>query len=127
MKADNPTFEEVEEHLKIFLKARNWGKHEPRSFAVSISLEANELLEHYQWSEDPVGNEQELADELADILLYAVQFANCYNISIPNAMLSKLKKMESKYPASDFTSSDPNELREAWRKAKKRHIKKESL
>lgn len=121
------SFEEVTFKYRSFLRDRNWGKSAPRELAISISLEANELLEHYQWSKDPVGTPSELADELADILLYAIQFADYYDIDIPTAMASKLKKNAEKYPAEDFTSTDPIELRKAWRTAKKRHIKKESL
>lgn len=121
------SFEEVILQYRSFLRERNWGKSAPRELAISISLEANELLEHYQWSKDPVGTPPELADELADILLYAIQFADCYGIDIPTAMESKLKKSAKKYPAKDFTSKDPEELRKAWRAAKKRHVKKESL
>lgn len=63
------TFEEVVAKYREFLAERDWGKQEPREFAISLSLEANELLEHYQWSNDPVGTREELADELADIML----------------------------------------------------------
>lgn len=124
----NPvTFEQVVEQYRAFLAERHWGKPEPKNFAVSISLEANELLEHYQWSDEPVGNREELADELADILLYAVQFADCYDINIPEAMVRKMIKAGKKYPAEEFASINPNEQRKAWLAAKKRHVKKESL
>lgn len=125
--AVKPTFEEVIAQYRQFLAERDWGKKEPKNFAVSISLEANELLEHYQWSDDPVGTPDELADELADIMLYAVQFADCYDIDIPAAMLRKLQKSAKKYPASDFRGKSPQDQRIAWQAAKKRHNKSESL
>lgn len=121
------TFEEVVKQYRAFLAERDWGKKEPKNFAISLSLEANELLEHYQWSEDPVGTPEELADELADILLYAVQFADCYDIDIPAAMRRKMEKAAKKYPASDFKAKAPHDQRTAWRAAKKRHVKTESL
>lgn len=116
-----PTFEEVAEKHRQFLRERNWGKKEPREFAISLSLEANELLEHYQWSDDPVGSTEELADELADIIMYAIQFADCYDIDIPAAVDSKMKKSATKYPANEFQHDSPEKMREAWRAAKKRH------
>ena len=122
-----PTFEEVVIEYRKFLAERHWGKNEPKNFAISISLEANELLEHYQWDDKPVGTPQELADELADIMLYAVQFADCYDIDIPSAMQRKMIKAGQKYPAEEFASSDPKDLRKAWLAAKKRHVKEESL
>ncbi len=124
---DAVTFEEVVERYRAFLAERHWGKKEPKNFAVSISLEASELLEHYQWTDEPVGNQEELADELADIMLYAVQFADCYDIDIPTAMQRKMVKAGKKYPAEEFASTDPKDLRKAWLAAKRRHVKKESL
>ena len=84
------TFEEVVEQYRAFLAERDWGEKQPKNYAVSISLEANELLEHYQWSDVPVGSPEELADELADILMYAVLFADCYDFDIPAAMERKM-------------------------------------
>jgi len=121
------TFEQAVTLYREFLKARNWSNGNPRDLAISISLEANELLEHYQWADTPVGTPDELADELADILLYAIQFADHYGIDIPSSLQNKMEKSAKKYPAEDFTSTDPHALREAWLTAKKRHVKKESL
>lgn len=121
------TFEEVAEQYRQFLAERNWGKNEPKNFAVSMSLEANELLEHFQWSDDSVGDKDELASELADVMMYAIQFADCYDIDIPAAVAKKIEKISAKYPADEFQHDTPEKMREAWRTAKKRHVKKESL
>lgn len=121
------TFEEAVKKYRQFLTERDWGRKEPKNYAVSLSLEANELLEHYQWSDEPVGTPEELADELADILLYAVQFADCYDIDIPVAMQRKMEKAARKYPAGDFKAKAAHDQRTAWRAAKKRHVKTESL
>ncbi|CPZ28430.1 Uncharacterised protein [Mycobacteroides abscessus] len=54
-----------------YCSERGWDKtNSSRSLAISLSLEANELLELYQWTEDPSGSVSELADELADILIW---------------------------------------------------------
>ncbi len=127
MSRAKPTFEEVVVKHRQFLAERDWGKKQPKNYAVSLSLEANELLEHYQWSDDPVGTPDELAAELADIMLYAVQFADCYDIDIPAAMQRKIEKAAQKYPASEFRGKAPHDQRTAWRAAKQRHVKEESL
>lgn len=119
------TYEEVLEKCRVFLHERKWGNKEPREFAISMSLEANELLEHFQWSDDPIGTPEELADELADILLYAIQFADCYDIDIPTAIDRKLKKAAKKYPAHEFGKDSQDAQRAAWRAAKKRYNKEE--
>ena len=122
-----PTFEEIIEKYRAFLAERDWGKKEPKNFAISISFEANELLEHFQWSDDPVGTPDELAAELADIIMYCIQFADVYNIDIPSAIAAKMKKSGEKYPAADFKGKSSREQRESWRTLKKQHVKKESL
>lgn len=127
MKQPQLTFEEVVNLYRQFLAERDWGRKEPKNYAISLSLESNELLEHFQWSDDPVGDKDELAAELADIMLYAVQFADCYDIDIPSAMIEKIQKAAKKYPATEFRGKSPGDQRTAWRAAKKRHIKTESL
>lgn len=127
MKQPQLTFEEVVNLYRQFLAERDWGRKEPKNYAVSLSLESNELLEHFQWSDDPVGDKDELAAELADIILYAVQFADCYDIDIPSAMVEKIQKAAKKYPATEFRGKSSVDQRTAWRAAKKRHIKTESL
>jgi NTP pyrophosphatase (non-canonical NTP hydrolase) len=62
----------------------------PRNLACSLSIEAAEVLEHFQWSEE-VKNRPELAGELADVLLYLMQLADVSGIDLEQAVLDKIK------------------------------------
>ena len=61
----------------------------PRNIAISLSLEAAEVLEHFQWTESALKPE-ELASELADVALYLLQLASVSNIDLEQAILTKL-------------------------------------
>jgi NTP pyrophosphatase (non-canonical NTP hydrolase) len=62
-----------------------------RNLAVSLSLEASEVLEHFQWSEN-LKDSQSFSDELADVMLYLLQLASLAGIDLEKAVLSKLEK-----------------------------------
>ncbi|MFW6017163.1 MAG: nucleotide pyrophosphohydrolase [bacterium] len=85
-----------------FRNDRNWEQfHNPKDLAISISIEANELLEIFQWetAENVVQNKiDNIRDELADILTYSILFADKLDIDIEEAILEKLAKNEKKYP-----------------------------
>ena len=117
------TFAEIGDTITEYMIARDWLKNSSRSLATSIVLEAGELLEHYQWSDTPVGSQQELGEELADIMIYAFQFAHINNIDIADAMLKKLEKTKKKYPAEAFKGKSGDEMKEAWMQAKLNHHK----
>jgi NTP pyrophosphatase (non-canonical NTP hydrolase) len=120
------SFEAISQIIWKHLEERDWHNGQARSLAVSIALEANELLEHYQWSDRPVGDKQALAEELADIFIYAFQFAQQHNIDIAEAIKQKLAKAAIKYPAKDFKGKQDTDRREAWIQAKTSY-KKEGL
>ncbi len=90
-----------------FREERDWKQyHSAKNIALSISLEAAELLEIFQWKtddeakklvNDPVQHEN-IADELSDILLYAILMANDLNINIIEAADKKIDKNAEKYP-----------------------------
>jgi len=120
------TFEEIQELIRKHLEERDWMSSPSRGLAISIVLEASELLEHYQWQDEPVGDKQALAEELADILIYAFQFALKNGIDIPAAIKQKLAKSAQKYPAEMFKGKSGKEMQAAWIDAKLQH-KKEGL
>ena len=62
-----------------------------RNLAISLSLEANEVLEHFQWTEQ-MAEQQALAEELADVGLYLLQIASLAGIDLEQAILAKLDK-----------------------------------
>lgn len=85
-----------------FRDVRNWRQfHNPKDLAISISLEASELLEVFQWksNEEVVGQKNDqLKDELADVLIYCIMLATDLNCDIDTIIAEKLKKNELKYP-----------------------------
>lgn len=85
-----------------FRDSRDWKQyHSGKDLAISISLEASELLEIYQWSKedvDRVDRKEHMQEELADILMYAVMFADYYGFDIDEIIESKLIKNLRKYP-----------------------------
>lgn len=83
-----------------FRDDRNWKQfHTPENLAKSISIEANELLELFQWSSDSEKIES-IKDELADILSYVILFSEHYGFDLDEIVLNKMKKNEIKYPIS---------------------------
>jgi len=91
--------------IKKFRDERDWMQfHDPKNMAVSIILEASELLEHFQWKTKEevekyvMQNNAEIKDEIADIALYLFELADNLGISLMSAMDEKLKKNKLKYP-----------------------------
>jgi len=96
----------ITEKIKKFRDERDWMQfHDPKNMAVSIILEASELLEHFQWkTKDEVEkyvteNKNEVKDEIADIALYLFELADNLGVNLSDAMEQKLGKNEKKYPA----------------------------
>lgn len=98
--------EQLREKILEFRDERNWQQfHNPKDLALSLSLEASELLELFQWksSEEAVEkNLDKMKDELADVLIYAILFANEIGIDIFRAMENKLEKNKINYPVKNF-------------------------
>src|SRR3972149_9728125 len=93
--------------LKInhWIAERGWERgQKPKDLAISISLEAAEILEHFQWkNEKQVAkhvkeNKEELADELADVAIYLLEMAYKTKINLVDAIENKLIKQSKKYP-----------------------------
>lgn len=89
--------EELKEEIVEFMDERDWKQfHTPENLSKSISIEAGELLEHFQWDNNfDIG---EVADELADVLTYCILMADSLNLNIDEIVLNKLKKTAKKYP-----------------------------
>lgn len=87
---------QLTDHMHAFVRAKGWYEADskrpqtPRSLAISLSLEAAEVLEHFQWGE-AVKDRDELASELADVTLYLLQLASLTGIDLEQAVLEKLK------------------------------------
>ena len=87
---------QLTEEMHRFVRSKGWYAADskrpqtPRSLAISLTLEAAEILEHFQWNEE-VKNKEELASELADVALYLLQLASIETIDLENAILKKLE------------------------------------
>lgn len=97
------TIEELRQAVRSFVHARRWQPyHTPGNLAMSISIEAAELLEHFQWQSalnTPSEEQHAVADELADILIYCLSFANACDIDISQAVFQKLEINQTRFPA----------------------------
>lgn len=94
--------EETIRNVLKFRDARNWKQfHNPKDLAISISLEAAELLEVFQWSAEDVNCEEKqdkLREELADVLIYCILMADICGLEPDEIIREKLKRNEEKYP-----------------------------
>ena len=90
-------FEEVKKEVLKFTKDRDWDQfHTPENLAKSISIEAAELLECFQWS--PEYDKKAATEELADIMNYCILMADKLGVDIEDAVMDKLRKNAAKYP-----------------------------
>lgn len=88
----------INKQIKRFVNERNWDKfHSPANLAKSISIEANELLECFQWDEQNY-NLDDVKDELADVFTYCFQLADKLNVDIYQIISDKMRKNIAKYP-----------------------------
>ena len=97
--------------VENFVKERDWSQfHSPKNISMALSIEASELMDIFKWDKDGDSkvkmsegiSRQEAIDELADIIIYAIAFANRNNIDISSAIEQKMEKNEKKYPVDKF-------------------------
>lgn len=100
------TLAELTQEMHAFVDGKGWyaadspKQQSPKNLAISLSLEAAEVLEHFQWA-DESGNSAELAGELADVALYLLQLASISGIDLEQAILDKLALNHTReWPAS---------------------------
>ena len=92
-----------------FVKERNWGQfHNPKDLAISLSLEASELLELFQWkdNDEALVNIDDMKDELADIIVYAIDFASVLGFDLNEIIRAKMKKNREKSPVEKAKNSN---------------------
>jgi len=105
------TVAELRKLIREFVAERNWEQfHTPKNLAMSISIEAAELMELFQWT-DPAESARRaavepsrtrLAEELADVLCYALSLANAADLDLSEAIRAKVQKNRAKYPTEEF-------------------------
>lgn len=100
----------VYEKIMEFRDQRNWKQyHDEKDLAVSISLEANELLENFQWksSEEALAtSRQNIKEEMADVFIYLIQMADKMDVNLEEEVIRKLEKNAKKYPVSQEREGD---------------------
>ncbi|MBP3984226.1 nucleotide pyrophosphohydrolase [Pseudoxanthomonas helianthi] len=98
--------EDLRSALRDFAAERDWDQfHSPKNLATALAVEAAEILEHFQWLTEEQSRalsgakRDEVAEELADVLLYLVRLADKLDIDLMAAASGKLLKNAAKYPA----------------------------
>jgi NTP pyrophosphatase (non-canonical NTP hydrolase) len=90
--------DQLKERIQKFNDDRDWNKfHTPSNLAKSISIEANELLECFQWN-DTDYNLDDVKEELADVMNYCIQMSQVLNLDLIDIINKKMDKTEKKYP-----------------------------
>lgn len=94
--------------LREFAHARDWDQfHAPKNLAVALSVEAAELVEHFQWLTESqsaslsVETQQQVALEMADVFIYLLRLADKLDIDLVATAWRKIELNESKYPADE--------------------------
>ena len=104
--------EQLRQRIDKFNKDRDWDQfHTPVNLAKSISIEANELLECFQWNDNEYDIES-VKEELADVMNYCIQMSQVLNVDIIDIINAKMDKTEKKYPVDKAkgVSTKYNEL-----------------
>lgn len=102
---EKTTLKELVDRLIAFRNARDWKQfHNPKDLAISLSLEAGEVLEHFQWKSKEeiekyvIENKEEIGEELADVFNWVLVLSHDLDIDIVEASEKKISQNEAKYP-----------------------------
>ena len=97
--------EDTIKRIRKFSEDRDWDQfHSPANLAKSISIEANELLECFQWSDDNY-DINEVKEELADVMVYCVDMLDKLGLDADEIINAKMDKNEAKYPVEKARGS----------------------
>ena len=104
------TVQDLKTVVEDFVEERDWAQfHSPKNLSMALAIEASELMDLFKWKTVEEAQEEmkdklleDATDELADIMIYAIAFANRNGIDIANAVTNKTEKNKSKYPADQF-------------------------
>ena len=101
------SLEELQAMIRQFVDDRDWNQfHNPKDLAISLSLEAAEVMEHFQWkspeemAEHILKSKSEVGDELADVFYWVLLLANKLDIDLVDSFKKKMDKNHAKYPIS---------------------------
>lgn len=104
------TVSEIKEKIDDFVRQRGWQAwHNALNLAISINLEASELLEIFQWCDKAEADKaargadrEHFLEELADVMIYCMELATAYDVDVAAAIEDKLRKNAVKYPAKQL-------------------------
>ena len=107
---DKTTVQDLKTVVEDFVEERDWAQfHSPKNLSMALAVEASELMDLFKWKTVEEAQEEmkdklleDAADELADIMIYSIAFANRNGIDIAKAVTSKTEKNKAKYPADKF-------------------------
>ncbi len=115
------TVAELRRTVEAFVDQREWHRfHTPKNLAMSLAIEAAELMEHFQWLTpeqsravaDQPEKLQQTAEEMADVFCYLLAMANELGVDLAAALEAKMAKNAAKYPVEHyrgrFGADDPN-------------------
>ncbi len=98
----------LKQRLREFAQARDWDQfHAPKNLAVALSVEAAELVEHFQWLTEHESarlsheTRQQVALEMADVFIYLLRLADKLDVDLISAAWRKIDLNEKKYPADE--------------------------
>jgi len=104
--------EGIQRRIRAFRDERDWMQfHNPKNLAISIAVEAAELLEQFQWrtpeqsERHALDAKDKIADEVADIAVYLIELCDNLRIDLEHAILAKLQRNAEKYPVNKAKGS----------------------
>ena len=107
----NTTIMDLKNFVEDFVQERDWSQfHNAKNLSMALTIVAGELMDIFKWNTpeecesmmSEKNTRQEATDELADIMIYAIAFANRNNINISNAIDQKMIKNKIKYPTDKY-------------------------
>jgi dCTP diphosphatase len=111
-KRSHDSIDTLRDKLRQFAAERDWDQfHSPKNLAMALSVEAAELLEHFQWLSDAESaalapeRRVKVREELADVLLYLIRLADKLDIDLATAAADKLNVNAQKYPVQKARGS----------------------
>ncbi|MGF1449179.1 MAG: nucleotide pyrophosphohydrolase [Opitutales bacterium] len=107
MSDESTTVAALKARILAFADEREWQQfHSPKNLAMALSAETGELMEHFLWMDSEASRDfaqdgrkrEQILDEVADIVIYALEFANSADIDVATAIEQKMAKNAAKYP-----------------------------
>jgi len=111
MSDQTTTIADLRQAMRDFVDERDWSQfHSPKNLAMSLAIEAAEVMEHFQWVDiaesrtrgQDSRHREAIGEELADVCCYLLSLANSLDIDLSDAVHDKLVKNARKYPATQF-------------------------